>query len=187
MNWLDIQTQEFLQGDPPPKLAPRKVAEFGLVLLRKGMDQQRLVRAISRINDCSDSAAASLARQPLPVTINLDLEHGDALLGQFELICCDSTAAFLSSEVLEQGDKSYLRSLFHRISESPEFKPCTLTIISIPTTEKGRKFADQFLGVAGTGLQELVFPFRIDVPFKKARIMKHWAGRIGAHLKCDAI
>src|SRR6266446_6326341 len=144
MDWLDTQTQALLQGEPPQKLAPPTTAEFGLVLLRKGMDHRRLVRAVSRINDCSDLAAASLLGQPLPLIVNPDLEYGDALLGQFELICCDAPAAFVNSEVLEQGDEMYLTSLFHRIGKSPEFAPCTLAMIDIPETEEGRKFGDQF-------------------------------------------
>lgn len=183
MNWLDTQTQELLQAEPPGKIAPAKVAEYGLVLLKKGIDHHRLVRAVSRINDCSGSVAEALLRRPLPVTINPDLEFGDAQLGQFELVCCDAVTAIVSSEVLEQGDKDYLNSLFERVSESAEFKPCPLTIIDLPPSEDGRKFADQFLGSEPDHLQGV----RVDVPFKKARIMKHWADRIGARVDCDAI
>ena len=187
MNWLDTQTQELLQQEPPLKLAPPKAAEFGLVLLQKWVSQQRLVRAICRINNCSESDAAHLLRQPAPVTVNPDLAYEDALVGQFELICCDTPAAVLSSEVLEHGDTSYLTSLLQKISRSPEFRPCSMTVIAIPRTEDGKKFADQFLGIDGRGLEELAFPFRDEAPFKKARIMKHWAARIGARLEYESI
>lgn len=183
MNWLDTQTQELLQAPPPGKTAPSKVAEYGLVLLRKGSDQHRLARAVSRINDCTDSEAEALLRRSLPVTINPDLEFGDAQLGQFELICCDAAAAILSSEVLEHGGRSYLRSLFERVSASPEFEPCTVTIVDIPQSNDGQKFADQFIGFDSERLKGA----QLDVPFKKARIMKHWADRIGARVDLDAI
>jgi len=183
MNWIDTQTKELLQADPPGKLAPAKVAEYGLVLLQKGIDHHRLVRAVSRINDCPDSVAEALLCRPLPITISPDLAFEDAQLGQFELVCCDAAAAIVSSEVLEKGDKNYLSSLFERISESTEFKPCTLTVVELPQSEDGRKFADQFLGSELGHLQGV----RVHVPFKKAKIMKHWADRIGARVNCDAV
>ena len=183
MNWLDTQTQELLQAETPGKIARPKVGEYALVLLQKGIDHHRLVRAVCRINDCPDSAAEELLRRPLPVTVNPDLEFADAQLGQFELVCCDAAAAIVSSEVLEQGDKDYLRSLFERVSKSPEFRSCTLTIVDIPLSEEGRRFADQFLGSDPEHLQGV----RVDVPFKKARIMKHWADHIGVRVGCDAL
>jgi hypothetical protein len=183
MSWLDPQTLELLAGVPPRKQAPSKTAEFGLVLLRKGTDEQRLVRAISRINDCSDATAEALVRRPLPIFVNRDLDYGDVLLGQFELICCDATAAFLNSEVLEQGDPRYLAALFDRIRESPEFRRTALTVVYIPRSDAGERFADQFLGVSGGAFAELACPLPLDVPFKKARIMQHWAAQIGARVE----
>jgi hypothetical protein len=185
MNWLDTRTQELLQGEPPLSLAPAKTAEFALVLLQKGSDDVRLVRAISRINQGSEHEARSLAAHPPPVAINTDLLYADALLGQFELISCDAAAAFLRTEVFEQSERGYLDSLFVRICQSPEFKPCTVSINYIPKSDAGRKFADQFLGIGETELRKIAFPLGTQVPLKKARIMTHWAKRIGAVLSTD--
>lgn len=187
MNWLDTKTQELLQAEPPQKLAPRRVAEYGVVLLKKGTDQHRLIRAVRRINDCSDSRAEALLGKPLPITINPDLQYGDAQLAQFELICCDAVGAILSSEVLDCGARDYLMSLFKRVAQSSEFSSCEVTIMEVPCSKDGLKFADQFLGVDAPSLQLLDFPVRMEVSLKKARIMKHWAERIGAGLECDEI
>jgi hypothetical protein len=183
MNWLDTQTKELLQKVRDEKLAPPKTAEFALILLRKGQDHQRLVEAIVQINKCSKSEAVVLARRETPVTINPDLTEDEALWGQFELICCDAISIFLRSEVVEQNDRGYLWPLFKKVLESSEFKPATVSIERVPVTEPGEKFVEQFLG--GVPVKR-VFPMRFTVPFKKARIMEHWAGRVGARLRLEA-
>lgn len=182
MNWLDTQTKELLQKVSDEKLATPKTAEFALVLLRKGQDHQRLVDAIIQINKCSESDAAVLASRRAPLTINPDLTEEEALWGQFELICCDAISIFLRSEVVEQNDRRYLWPLFKKVLESSEFKPATVSITQVPESEPGEKFVEQFLG----GLPaKRVLPVTITVPFKKARIMEHWASRVGAELKLD--
>jgi len=57
MNWLDTQTQDLLQGEPPQRLAPPKVAEYGVVLLQKGIDQQREI--LSNLVDEGRGAAGA--------------------------------------------------------------------------------------------------------------------------------
>jgi hypothetical protein len=188
MNWLDTETKGILQKEHEPRLAPPKAAEFALVLIRKGTDNQRLVRAIRRINECSESEAIGLTRVPLPATINPGLTEAEALFGQFELICCDAVGAFVRSEVLlEQGQKDYLQALFRRVLESPEFKPTRIDVFDIPATDSGEKFVDQFLGIPLPGQKRPVSRFSVWVPHKKARIMKHWATRVGARVQCDAV
>ena len=95
MNWLDTQTKEILQKVVEPKLAPPRAAEFTLVLVRQGADHARLIRAIRRINDCEETEAVELLAQRMPVRVNSDLSEGDALWGQFELICCDAVGILL--------------------------------------------------------------------------------------------
>jgi len=185
MNWLDTQTREILQKVNDTKLAPPKAADFALVLVREGSDHRRLVRAISRINECDEATASELAVRPNPVTINFDLTEENALWGQFELVCCDAISVFFRSEVLEQMDRAYLQSLYDQTSKSSEFHPTTVEIKEIPTTESGQKFVDQFLGrfdPASAG----VFPKSVTVPFKKARLMQHWATRVGAKIQYHA-
>lgn len=180
MNWLDTETKELLQRVHDDKLAPPKTAEFALVLLRKGPDQQRLVDAIVEINKCSEADAAVLASRATPVTINPDLKEAEALWGQFELVCCDAVSIFLRSEVVEQNDRAYLWPLFKKVSESSEFRATIVSIIRVPATESGEKFLEQFVGAAALNR---VFPMTLTLPFKKARIMEHWASRVGAQMK----
>ena len=184
MNWLDTETKAILQREVEPKLAPPKAGEFGLVLLRKGDDQPRLVRAICRINGCGERDAGVLARSAAPVTINAGLTEPEAIFGQFELICCDSVAVFVRSEVLTApNQKGYLEFLFERVLQSPEFQPTRIEVFEVPATEAGEKFADQFLGSNYGGNK--VHEFSLWAPFKKARVMKHWASRVGARVECQ--
>jgi hypothetical protein len=183
MNWLDTQTKEILQKEHDSKLSPPKVGEFALILVRKGVAHRRIVRAVSEINHCSEADATGLVDRPTPVTINSDLTEEEALWGQFELICCDSISVFVRSEVLAQSDRAYLRSLFETVLQSIEFSPTTVRVIQVPRTEAGAKFIDQFLGGR---FPKRASPVVLEVSFKKARMMKHWATRIGAEIQVDA-
>jgi len=180
MDWLDTETKEILQKTQEPKQTLSKVAEFALVMIHKGVDSRRLVRAICRINECGTAKALELAHQPSPLVLNPDLTHAEAVLGQFELICCDAPSAILRSEVALQGDKAYLQETLMKIWRSPEFRVVTLQLDDIPVNNAGEKFVDQFLGMTLEQLLKLGFPRRFGMPAKKARIMKHWAARIGA-------
>jgi hypothetical protein len=182
MNWLDTQTKEMLQKVPDAKLAPPKVADFALVLVRKGVLHRRIVRAVSEINHCSAAEATKLVNRPTPVTINPDLTEEAALSGQFELIASDSISVFVRSEVLEQSDPAYLQSLFAKVLQSIEFSPTTVRVIQVPETEAGAKFIDQFLGGRFPKRES---PVAFEVTFKKARMMKHWASRVGAEIQVD--
>lgn len=73
MNGLDTQTKEILQKEHDSKRSPPKAAEFALVLIRKGVFHQRIVRAVSKINHCSEAGATGLVNRSTPVTINPDL------------------------------------------------------------------------------------------------------------------
>ena len=185
MNWIDPQTKEILQKEPEPKLAPPKAGEFALVLLRRGPDEQRLVRAIGRINQGSQAEAMVLARWALPTRINSNLTQEEALWGQFELICCDSIALFVRSEVLSARHKgNYLADLFQQVLESPEFQEAKLDIFDVPETDLGHKFVDQFLGSPTLNRRHFT-NLSVWVSNKKARIMKHWAVKVGAQIRLE--
>lgn len=179
MNWLDTETKSILWKEPEPKLAPPKAGEFALVLLKEGKDFKRLVRAIQRTNKCSEREATDLACSRLPYVVNHGLTEAEALYGQFELICCDSISAFIRSEILN-GDEEYLQTIYTQILASPEFRPVMIEVSGLPETEAEHRFFDQFLGLATLPTKK----FSVLVPFKKARIMHHWATRIGAQIKC---
>jgi hypothetical protein len=183
MNWLDTETKAILHKEAKPKLSTAKVAEFALVLIRKGVDPSRLVRAISRINECGQSKAIELSQRPAPITINPDLTEAAAIYGQFELICCDAISAVIRSEVVALAYGGYYLNLLKQISRSPEFWPVTIRIDDIPLNESGHKFTDQFLGMRLSEIIKLGFPRQFTMPAKKARIMKHWATRIGAQVR----
>jgi hypothetical protein len=184
VNWLDTQTKEILQKAGDDKIAPSKAAEFALVLLRKGPDDQRLIEVIAEINNCNEAAAAVLAKRDTPITVNPDLTEEAALWGQFELVCCDAVSVFLRSEIIGQNDQSYLRPLFKKISGSSEFRPTTVNILQVPATESGDKFLTQFVRIPTV---KHTFPIKLKVPFKKARIMEHWANRIGAQVRLESL
>jgi hypothetical protein len=182
MNWIDSETKAILQRQDEPPLSPPKVTEFALVLGSRGVDGERLIRAVCRINACSRSSAIALLSRPSPVTINLDLTEEDATMGQFELVCCEAISAVVRSEVAGEGDREYLAELLQIVSRSPEFQPVTIRIDDVPSTEDGRKFLDQFLGTDLREPRQLDLPRRVTMPAKKARIMKHWATRVGARV-----
>ena len=183
MNWLDTETKAILQKEDESKPTLVKTAEFALVLIRKGTDDERLVRAIRRINECGEAKAVELVHLPKPVTINAGLTEAEAYFGQFELICCDAIAAFFRSEIiLEQNEPRYLRALYQQIERSREFKPTLMEVVQVPATEGGEMFIDQFIGNDFSNES-----FSCVVPYKKARIMKHWATRVGAEVRYDVV
>src|SRR6185437_3719363 len=173
MNWLDTETKAILQKEPEPKLAPPKAAEFGLVMLLKGRNRLRLARAICRINNCTEAQGLAIARRRAPAIVNPGLTEAEALWGQFELICCDTIAAFVRSEVLlDREQREYLETVYQRVLRSPEFRPTRIDIREVPATEGGEKFMDQFIGKAVAEEQRPLDEFSLLVPYKKARLMK---------------
>jgi len=185
MNWLDTETRAVLEKSSVKKSAPPKTREFSLVLLEKGADVARLARAICRINDCSKPQAQSLLQHTPPICLHRDLSYEDALLGQFELICCDAASVCIRSQVVENAELGYLRSLYSQLAHSSEFRHLRMRITHLPENQSGAKFADQFLGIPKAAIVSISYPLEIRVSLKKARIMQHWAGRIGARLASD--
>ena len=182
MYWLDTQTKEILQKSRVHDMAPPKAAEFALILLRKGGDQRRLIGAVAEIKKCSESNARATVSRELPLTLDPGLTEGEALWGQFQLICCDAISIFIRSEVLVQNERGYLWPLYQKVLHSPEFSPVRVKLNKVPPTESGEKFLEQFLGDFSS---TSALPLTLSIPFKKARIMEHWATRIGAQLKLN--
>ena len=182
MNWLDTQTKTLLQRDYEPPDAPAKVPDFALVMGSLGVNKERILNAICKINNCRQTAAIELMRQLHPVVINSDMTEEEAILGQFELICCDTISAVIRTEVADQGDREYLKELLETISQSPEFTPTPVRIEKVPMNEEGKRFVDQFLAMDPERLQKRL-PCTFTMPAKKARIMKHWAERVGARVE----
>jgi hypothetical protein len=112
--WLDTETKAMLQQAPPEKLAPPDTGMFTLVLLQKGNDLTRIVQALTRIPGLSREKAEHLAKWACPLRVAGSLSLGDAMLGQFELVCCDSIAVFLRDEVVASAERQYLVELYQQ-------------------------------------------------------------------------
>ena len=105
-----------------------------------------------------------------------ELTEPDAILGQFELICADAISVFLTDNVAKYGSSEYLASLYSALLKSDEFHETRIRVISIPDTELGSEFIDQFLG-SFDGKHEIM-----TVPFKKAKYMIQCGKKIGAEI-----
>jgi hypothetical protein len=183
--WLDTETKAMLQQAPPEKDAPPDTGMFTLVLLKKGNNLARLVRALGRIPGLSQGKAEYLAKGRCPVPVAGGLSLGDAMLGQFELVCCDSISVFLRDGVAASADDWYLTPLYRQFRQSREFQSVPVTINAVPETSLGERFVDQFLGEADEGGSMAGgFPLQQFVMRKKARIMSHWAEKLGIEVSC---
>lgn len=176
--WLDTETKSILRKSPPNKLAPPNTKAFTLVLLSINQHHtDRLVRAIQRISLDSKEQATAQLNQNMPMVLKQGLTESDALLGQFELICCDAISVFVPDDVVKFGTSEYLTELYNNLLHSDEFTGTNVVVNSIPNSESGAEFVDQFL----TSFDKL--PTTVTVPFKKARIMIHWGAKIGVELQ----
>jgi len=180
--WLDTETKALLQRSPPEKLAPPDTAIFGLVLLAVQEGRwERLAEAVERVRATTRDEAWKTLACPLPTLVKRGLSHEDALLGQFELVACDSISAFLVDEVIDNASRSYLSELYRDICRSPEFELVSVRIEDIPVDAMGSEFLNRFLGMTTAAL-----PMELKFMRKKARIMEHWAAKIGGQIVVEA-
>jgi hypothetical protein len=179
-NWLDTETKSLLDPDYPNKIAPATLPEYSLILLESGNDDDRLIDAIKSINECNTDDAFKLLQSPTPLVVNNDLSLEKAIWGQFELICCDSISVFISAEITNDGNPSYLEYLYSRLKTSSEFELTRVSIRDVPKSNEGNRFLRQFFGPQH--FNTITFPSNSIIHFKKARIMKHWAIKIGIDL-----
>lgn len=172
--WLDTETKALLCADPPEKSTAIAAEGYSLLLVRRGLDEQRLEDVVGMIQK---ENPVVLVEYPFVVAQEMTLE--EALAGQFALACCDCISAFVSDEVVCNCDPNYLQELNRQVMQSPEFKFINVTILHIPHTEESHRFCWQFLGLAaGVPAPTTRLVFR-----KKARLMEHWAKRSGVELK----
>jgi hypothetical protein len=178
VKWLDTETRALLGGAPPEKNAPADTRAFALVLLAyRGRDRQGLVKAVQRAMDASEQEAERLLRSPLPLVLKKGLTYADAQMGQFELICCDAVSVFIVDQVVAEAPADYLADVYSKLLRSEEFQWVCVRIESIPTDAPGREFCDRFLAGRRTG-----WPADMPLMRKKARIMLHWAAKIGVQV-----
>jgi hypothetical protein len=169
--WLDTETKAVLCPDPPEKLVASATVSFSLLLVTKGKDEQRIADIVSAIQR---SAPPKTLDYPFVVGQQMNLE--EALAGQFALACCDCVAAFVRDDIVDESAIKAFRQIHSEVLSSPEFEQVAMRIEFIPNTEQGHRFCWQFFGLA-SGLQ---IPVTINMYRKKARLMEHWAKRIGA-------
>ncbi|MDY0168077.1 MAG: hypothetical protein RBS80_16130 [Thermoguttaceae bacterium] len=175
-DWLDTETKACLQQAPPSKLAPSATETFSLVILRRDplTERRRQGQAFERVLGVSLGDAKHLTTAPLPFILKRGLTLSDAMLGQFELICSDIVSVFLSDEVTLSADPRYLADLYRDLLDSDEFAMVTVSITAIPPGESGRKFVRRFIADTAPPL-----PHPMRATRKKARIMCHWAKKLG--------
>jgi hypothetical protein len=176
-SWLDPETKAALQKLPPEKLAPTTTDTFAVVVLSRGSpkDRVRHVRAFDKVLRMSlQDAERQTALMP-PFVVKRELTLGDAMLAQFELVCADIISIFLSDDVVANAEPDYLASLYRGVANADEFQTVSIRVESIPDNDDGHAFAEQFIGPT---MPEL--PIEIIAMRKKARIMTHWANKIGA-------
>lgn len=173
-DWLAPQTKAQLCKDPPDKLAPPDVDGYSLVLLERGTDHPRVDHALHALADDVTNFAANC-----PFIVRRNLSLTEALVGQFELICCDSISIILRYDVVRFAQPAYLHDLYDRLRDGDEFAPVAVHLKSVPDDESGRRFLLQFFGqFLGVGATHFVAR-------KKARIMAHWGEKLGASLEVD--
>jgi hypothetical protein len=164
----------------PDSLAPFNAETFTLVVLAiRDRDHRRVVRAIQRVAGNSADEADLLTGQPFPFALKTGLSHADALVGQFELISADAASAFVRDEVFRSAPRAYLDGLFGDLLEGPEFQQVEVRVQSVPPSEEGLRFIDQFLGDDPSWRSGVLF-----LMHKKARIMQRWAAKIGGLVAC---
>jgi hypothetical protein len=185
LRWLDTETQAMLGRTMPDKLAPPDTETFSLVLLEQGADLDSVKRALAKVPGVSAEKALSLMEQSCPLPIAKGLSITDAVLGQFELVCSDCVSVFLNDDVVSSGGFYYLTELYGQLRYSPEFEMVDVRIAAVPETDVGQRFVEQFLGgvaaasLRGTGVEV----YQGTMMRKKARIMAHWAKKIGAEVQ----
>ena len=173
--WLDTETKALLEKPPPKKFAPPDTATFSLVLLSQFRhDIEREIRAVRRILRVTTVEARHVLGKALPACITKGLTHNEAILGQFELICCDAVSVFIEDDVMMGASQEYLGKVYEQLLKSDEFSEVRVRIESLPPDEHGDKFVDQFLGADFSQ-----YPADFTALRKKARIMHHWATMIG--------
>jgi hypothetical protein len=178
MDWLDTETKVLLQRSPPEMLAPPSTATFALILLAYAVhDQNLLVKAVQRVAEVSEDRARRLLRVVLPVCVKNGLTYSDAQIGQFELICRDAVSVIISDEVVAEAPADYLADLYAKLRKIDEFEVVIAWIKYIPDSPSGLEFCHRFLS------GRMPPPSRpIELMRKKARIMQHWATKIGGRM-----
>ena len=175
--WLDTETMAVLWKVLPEKLAPATTETFSIVVIDRTFRpiESRHLRAYHRVLGTSIDAATDTLKRAIPLKLKRELTFPDAMLAQFELICRDIISVFVSASVMSNADPNYLSDLWNSLKTGVEFERQWVTIEDVPDESSGADFLEQFVGVKADK-----FPIEIMAMRKEARIMQHWAKKIGA-------
>ncbi|MCA9233859.1 MAG: hypothetical protein KDA44_00210 [Planctomycetales bacterium] len=170
-----LETQPRLAESPPDKLAPPLAEGFSVVLLELGANRDRVLQTVQkyRIGEVN----RGIPRCPALLCCGKELH--EAMFAQFELICTDTISVFLADAVVASSTPRQLEELLLDLRGSPEFEPVVIRLDKIPDDEAGRRFMQQFFG------RNPSQPLHLSVTRKKARIMRHWAERIGGRVESE--
>jgi hypothetical protein len=179
-SWFDAEIKAALQKLPPKKLSPATIVSFAVVVLSLGSIANHAwqVRSIHKVLGTSLQDAELQLNRKLPFVLKRELTLADAMLTQFELACADVISIFLSDHIVTNGDSVYLASLYRDMVRADEFEIVTVRVVSVPDGATGRSFTDQFIAP-----DLRAFPCEFTSLRKKARIMTHWAKKIGATVR----
>lgn len=176
-NWLDPETRSLLSKTPYRSETAVDCRGYSLLLLRAGSDTSRIVQAVADIQRHGGKNSTNI-----PIVIAQQLTVDQAMAGQFALCCCDCVSGFVDDNLVENDDATLADDLTSIVMNCEEFSLVSLRVNHIPPTELGRRFAWQFLGYA-IGVST---PLELNVYYKKARLMLHWAPRCGVDLSESA-
>jgi hypothetical protein len=174
MDWLDTETKALLQRSPPEKLAPPDMATFALVLLACDVQQG--------VAEAWESEADRVRSGRLPVCVKKGLTYSDGQIAHFELLCRDAASVIIADDVVAEAPADYLAGLYEELRRIDEFELVTVLIYSLPDGPIGQEFFDRFLRGRKPAL---AFPLKLMR--KKARIMQHWAARIGGLMTTEEV
>jgi hypothetical protein len=182
--WFDTETKALMAPNPPETLAPPHAAGFSLVMLEAGGDFRRMATALARVRTFTAGTIRTVLARPCPNILCHSISHADALLGQFEMVCCDAVVVFIADGVIRTTRDGYLTELYAWLRESHEFEKLPVEVRAVPDTSEGVQFLLQFLGwlPGEADAPERRLPLKTTMLRKKARIMRHWAEKIGAEM-----
>jgi hypothetical protein len=99
------------------------------------------------------------------------------MIAQFELICSDAVSVLIADEVVAEAPVGYMAEHYTKLRKSDEFKLVDFRIDSVPDNPSGQQFYDRSLSGRKPISSSIIKLMR-----KKARIMQHWAIKIGCRI-----
>jgi hypothetical protein len=90
-------------------------------------------------------------------------------------------SVIISDEVVAEAPADYLAELYAKLRKIDEFELVTVRMDFVPDSSRGQEFCNRFLN----GWKPSS-PTGMKLMRKKARIMQHWATRIGGRMTIES-